>query len=343
MLYVTTRNSSDMFTAFRALSESRGPDGGFYIPYKLTPFSREEVVSLAQFSSNQRIARILERFLGIRLSETFLDLHIGRYPVQLSTMGYRIGVGEIWHNCDSHFSRLVEDIGSMLQLKEKRHTPLLELVVRVATLFALYGEILHGGHLDTEDPFDVSVVSGNFFGPLSAWYARELGLPVENIICCCNENNGLWNLIYHGELRTDTVCVNTIVPEADVTVPDGLECLIRTCCGSQEVQHYLESIRAGRMYCPDNYFESLRKGFHVSVISDAAILRAIPNVFSTSGTVLAPSGALAYSGLLDYRSRTGESRFGLVITERGPQTDIDNLARSFCVSPSEVREWLKKM
>ena len=343
MLYVTTRNSSDMFTAFRALSESRGPDGGFYIPYKLTPFSREEVVSLAQLSSNQRIALVLERFLGIHLSETDLDLHIGRHPVRLSTMGYRIGVGELWHNCDGCFRRLVEDIGSMLQLREKCYTPLLELVARVATLFALYGKLLNGGHLDIEDRFDVSVVSGNFFGPLSAWYARELGLPVENIICCCNENNGLCNLIYHGELRTDMMCVNTIVPEADITVPDGLECLISTCSGSHEVQRYLEMIRTGRMYCPDNYFESLRKGFHVSVISDAGILRAIPNVFSTSGTVLAPSGALAYSGLLDYRSRTGESRFGLVITERGPQTDIDNLARAFGVIPSEAKEWLKKM
>ena len=314
MLYVTTRNSSNTFTAFRAASESRGPDGGFYIPYKLIPFSRKEVVSLAQLSSNQRIARILERFLGIRLSEADLDLHIGRYPLRLSTMSYRIGVGEVWHNCDGLFHRLVEDIGDMLRLEEKHHTPLLELVVRVATLFALYGELLHRGRLDIDECFDVSVVSGNFFGPLSAWYAREMGLPVENIICCCNDNNGLWNLIYHGELRTDMVCINTIVPEADVMVPDGLECLVSACCGNQEVLRYLELIRAGRMYCLDNYFESLRKGFHVSVISEAGILHTIPNVFSTCGTVLSPSGALAYAGLLDYRARTGESHFGLVIT-----------------------------
>ena len=33
MLYVTTRNNNDVFTAQHALAENRGADGGLYIPF----------------------------------------------------------------------------------------------------------------------------------------------------------------------------------------------------------------------------------------------------------------------------------------------------------------------
>ena len=60
---------------------------------------------------------------------------------------------------------------------------------------------------------DISVVCGNFDLPMSAWYARAWGLPIGNIICCCNENGNLWNLIHHGQFRQDPVSVRTGTPE----------------------------------------------------------------------------------------------------------------------------------
>ena len=48
MLYVTTRIGEDAFTASRALAESRGPDGGFYVPMRLPRFNRDQIVELGQ-------------------------------------------------------------------------------------------------------------------------------------------------------------------------------------------------------------------------------------------------------------------------------------------------------
>ena len=343
MLYVTTRSNSESFTSFRAISEIRAPDGGIFIPLKITPFNREELIALTKLSINQRLARILTRILGLPVSGVDLDLHIGRNPVRLVTMSHRFGVAETWHNPEGCFGGLVKDIGKVFGLETEVNTPCLQMSVRIAALFAVYGELLSRGILEEGMRFDISTVSGDFYGPMSGWYARELGLPIENIVCCCNENNGLWNLFYHGEFRTDQVCVNTGIPEADVTVPDGLECLVNACCGPQEAVRYLDAVRSGRLYCTDEYFDSLRSGFHVSVISEPGIMRTVPNLFSTSGTVLSSSGALAYAGLLDYRSRMGVGRFGLVLSDRSPENDCINLAKAFGVSVSDMREWLKKM
>lgn len=343
MLYITTRNNLDTYTAHRAVTEARGPDGGIFVPYKIVTFSEEELLSLGTISFNQRLAQVLGRLLGIRSSGWDLDLYIGRYPVRLNKMSHRIAIAETWHNSDGNFHRLVENIGKILPTETECCTPWLEMSVRIAVLFAVFGELLSKGLLEADTRFDISLISGDFFGPMSAWYAREMGLPVENIVCCCNENSSLWNLIYHGEFRTDQVCINTGIPEADVTVPDGLECLVSACCGTQETQRYLETVRLGRMYCATDYFERLRRGFHVSVISEPAVLRTIPNVFSTSGAVLSSAAALAYAGLLDYRARTGESRLGLVLADRGPETDIDNLAKAFHVSSREMQDWLNRI
>ena len=41
MLYVTTRNNRDAYTARRALTENRGPDGGFFVPFREPVFTPE--------------------------------------------------------------------------------------------------------------------------------------------------------------------------------------------------------------------------------------------------------------------------------------------------------------
>ena len=41
MLYVTTRNNRDAFTAQRVLTENRGPEGGLFLPFREPLFSEE--------------------------------------------------------------------------------------------------------------------------------------------------------------------------------------------------------------------------------------------------------------------------------------------------------------
>ena len=40
MLYITTRNNYDAFTAYRTLGEGRGPDGGLFVPFQMPHFDR---------------------------------------------------------------------------------------------------------------------------------------------------------------------------------------------------------------------------------------------------------------------------------------------------------------
>ena len=64
MLYVTTRNNRDAYTAQRVLRENRGPDGGLYVPFREPVFSREEIDDLKEKSFHQCVAEVLNRLFN---------------------------------------------------------------------------------------------------------------------------------------------------------------------------------------------------------------------------------------------------------------------------------------
>lgn len=337
MLYVTTRNNRDAFTAQRALRENRGPDGGLYLPFHVPKFSSEKINALAEKSFGQNVADILNLLFQTKLTNWDVDFCIGRYPVRIESLRHRILIAETWHNPQWKFDWVTANLTNHLCDAYEIPGDWVKIAVRIAILFGVFGELKR---LDIHNA-DISVVSGDFSLPISAWYAREWGLPIGNIICCCNENNGLWDLICHGQFRTDTVSMPTITPEADVALPEDLERLICGCGGTQEVEHYLEVCRRGGMYCPDDaVLARMRKGMFVSVVSSKRLETTIPSVYSTHGYVLSPSSALPYAGLLDYRAKTGETGYALVIADKSPVCDIPITARCLGVPEETLRKGL---
>lgn len=329
MLYVTTRNNQDAFTAQRVLQDRRAGDGGFYVPFRLPVFTETEITAFGEKSFNKCVAEILNLLFNTRLTGFDLNLAVGRYAVRLQTLNTRIIMAESWHNPQWLFSCLSQDLMDLV--RGEKAAPIsgewAEIGVRIAVLFGIFGELMRHDMASIEKKVDVSVVAGDFSAPMSVWYARAMGLPVGNIICACNENGNLWNFICHGQLKTDGVAVPTVTPEADIVVPAGIERLIYAVGGCDEVQRYLEALRLGKTYyVEEKLLHRLRQGIYVTVTSQQRILETIPNVYATHDYILSASSALNYIGLQDYRARTGECRNALILTEKSPRSDASLVA-----------------
>ena len=333
MLYITTRNNRDAFTAQRALRENRGADGGMYLPFRAPSFAPGDLDALAGMPFGQRVAEVLNRLFQTKCTGWDVDFCVGRSAVRLSPLGRRILAAEVWHNPGWSYDRMARELSELLG--QEKPEGWLKIALRIAVLFGIFGE-LHNAGMETAD---VAVVSGDFSAPISAWYARQWGLPIGNIVCCCNENSELWNLLSHGQLRTDGISTPTIVPEADAALPEQLERLIYEAGGTAEVARYLEVCRRGGVYAPsDAVLEKLRKGLCVSVVSSRRIQETIPSVYRTHNYVLSPGSALAYAGLMDYRAKTGQSRCAVVLAEKSPACDGDVTASALGISPEELRD-----
>ena len=176
---------------------------------------------------------------------------------------------------------------------------------------------------------------------MSAWYARQWGLPVGNIVCCCNENNSVWNLICHGQLRTDDISLETCVSRADIVIPEELERLVCECADIQEMEDYLGCCQTGRTYFPEEgALAKMREGLYVSVISSDRIPKTISGVYASHQYLLTPESALVYSGLQDYRAKKGQLRQAVVMTNRSPVCEASAVAKALGADPAKIKDYL---
>lgn len=343
MLYVTTRDNREAYTANKALTENRGPDGGFYVPFRMPKFTREQIESLKEKSFGQCVAEMLNQLFGTHLTAWDVDCTIGRSPVRVNVLTQRILIGESWHNLDWDFQRTVSGLLELMTGKKEAEPSDWTLIgIRIAVLFGLFGKLMRKELVSVKNPMDIAVLSGDFSGPMAVWYAREWGLPIGNIILCCNDNNNPWELLHHGAIRTGAVAVKTSTPEGDYVVPTDLERFVCECGGVREVNRFVEDCHLGRMYVPSEFvLENMRKGMYASVVGQSRVASAIPNVYSSHGCILEPYTALVYSGLMDYRARTGEGRNAMILSEKGPGAVMDVTAEAMGISVEELRDLLK--
>lgn len=334
MLYVTTRNRQDTVTANHALTQNRDTGGGLYVPLHFPKLSEQYRRQLSGVSFGQCVAEMLNLFFSTKLTGWDVDFSIGRYPVRMEELGYRILMAETWHNPDRQYQRLEDNMRQLLQAQTDLPGNWVSIVIRMAVLAGILGNL----EITGMDTVDIAAVSGDFTVPISAWYLKKMGFPIGNIICCCNENNVFWELICNGQMRTDGLSISTMIPEADVTLPVNLERLISDCGGAAEAERFMNCCRTGVAYsASEQMLRQVRQGLFVSVVSTSRVETTIPNVYKTHHYVLSPASALAYSGLLDYRTKTGITKKAIVLCDKNPICDAAPVAKAMEIPVAELK------
>ncbi len=344
MLYATTRSQNDVYTAYKAIHLDCAPDGGLFVPFKLPQWDRNDLLALKQQSFGGTVAQILNSFFSCGLSSWDVEFAIGRNAVKLESVHHRVTVAEVWHNEKWHLEHLVQTLSDMIRKEAvgDRPTGWMEIVVSVAVLFGVFGECLQRDQTLLDTPVDIAVATGSFTLAMAAWYAKKMGLPIYNIVCGCNANGSVWDLVHRGEMPTGGTAVKTLAGDGDVTVPKNLERLISGTLGVRENLRYLQCCAEGSLYAPPReQFEQLRQGVFASVISDQRIRSLIPSVYQTSGYIFGPYGALAYGSLMDYRAKTGEGRKAILLTDRSPICDGDTVAQAMDITVTQLQQKLR--
>lgn len=343
MLYATTRSKNDVYTAHKVIHHDCAGDGGLFLPLTLPKLDAEAISALQHKSFGQNMADILNIFFSCGLTGLDLEFAIGRNPVQVVGLNNRLVVAEAWHNSHWKFDYIVQSISDQMRKEEQRQIPgnWVNVAVRIATIFAIYGSLLANGQVSVNLPLDIAVTAGDFATPIAAWYSRQMGLPVGNIIIGCNVNGAAWELLHRGQLNTSATAVKTCTPESDFVIPRNLERLIHVTMGQEETDRFSQCCHTGSTYIADEQtVQKLREGMFASVISDNRVRSVIINVYRNSGYILSPYAALAHGSLSDYRSKTGESRTALLLSERSPVRDDSFVAHCMDISVPELEKLL---
>lgn len=316
------------------------------MPMRLPRLDKQQLRQLAQNSFSQNVADIINLYFGTNLDSWSVEFAIGRYPVKNVSIGSREIVAEVWHNPLWKFERLVRGIEKAIrQSDDVRNvsSDWLMIASRMAVLCGIVGDLMAQGRISSGEVIDIAYPCGNFSGPMAAWYAKQMGLPIGTILCCCNDNNGVWNLLHKGQIRTDAQPVSTVTYQCDVMAPVGLERLIFANLGIKSANAFADVVRnGGTFYLEPAEQKELRDCMYVPVTGSKRLESAVKSLYNSCGYPADVYTALCYSGMMDYRSVTGEGRQVLIISEESPVYSLPYLARCLKTTPNELKSRIEQ-
>lgn len=302
MLYVSTRNPADTYTAYRALHEDIAPNGGQYVPFHLPVFTREELAKFNNQTFSATVAQILNLFFGSNLSSWDVESVIGKTPATTVMVGQRLRIAELWHNPEGNSAYIFNRLYKLMTQLDMPPVGWAVIAIKIALLFAVC--------CTAEQPlnhFDIAVNADDFSEMTAVLYSKGMGLPVNISICACNENSSVWDFVNKGEFSTG---MNT---------PKYFECFLYKCFGAQQVQSYLNAYENKAIYHIDEATQqTLIESMFASVVSDSRVNTVITSMLSSNQYALDSNAAFAYGALQDYRASIGISNETLILSKQRP-------------------------
>ena len=318
MLYITTRNKIDSFTAYKALRDGFAPDGGQFLPILMPSLSKEKVQSLMEMSFCDAVAYLLNVFFQANLTGWDVEFVVGKKPLKFASVGRKITVVEFWNNADQGMEDFINRIYLRLCNNDfacGKAKGWALIAIRIAFLFGAFALL----HQEQVQIMDVAVTGKDFDNMMAVWYARKMGLPIGLILCGTNDNRGLWDLINKGQIDTGAPLVHTNTPDMDNTMPLAIERLVYEIAGREEALSYLQKAKNRDVYrLPEHIRMHLAQGLVSSVVGENRVTDMINSVYRTHGYFINPYLAISFSTLQDYRAKTGENRMTLLISENAP-------------------------
>ena len=82
------------------------------------------------------------------------------------------------------------------------------------------------------EQINVVVPTGNFGNILAAYYAKNMGVPIDKLICASNDNKVLYDFFRTGTYDRNREFILTTSPSMDILISSNLERLIYKIAGA---------------------------------------------------------------------------------------------------------------
>jgi threonine synthase len=154
-----------------------------------------------------------------------------------------------------------------------------------------------------DTPVRFSVPSGNFGNAFAAYAAREMGLPVDQLIIGTNVNDILTRFFDSGDLAMATV-QRTISPSMDIQLSSNFERLLFDLYDRDgaALADAMKSFRAeGRLSVGDNRWKRVRALFNARRIDDDRTRAEMDRVYRETGDIIDPHSAIGVAAARDAR------------------------------------------
>lgn len=209
-------------------------------------------------------------------------------------------------DCQSSVKELFADASFADHLLKEHNTKLTSansinwgrLMPQIVYYVSAYAELVKAGEIDLGDLVDVCVPTGNFGNILAAYYAKQLGTPLDMLYCASNENNVLTDFINTGvydiSSRDFTL---TPSPSMDILISSNLERQLFEVTGRDHarINEWMKQLSTSRKYTVDKEtFANIRAQFAADFCNNEDCLKRIHATYQDHGYLMDPHTAVAY-------------------------------------------------
>ncbi|MBP7176252.1 MAG: threonine synthase [Thermoclostridium sp.] len=195
------------------------------------------------------------------------------------------------------------------------------LVPQIVYYFSAYVELIKDGTITPGEKINFVVPTGNFGNILAAWYAKDMGLPVNRLICASNGNNVLTDFIIQGVYDKRRDFYKTLSPSMDILISSNLERLLYELSGKNAVmvQSWMKDLLEKGIYkVDDRTKERIQKVFWGGFSSDEETLSGIQGVYEDIGYVMDTHTAVAMDVYDKYVIKTGDLSQTVIVSTASP-------------------------
>jgi threonine synthase len=194
------------------------------------------------------------------------------------------GVKEMFHSKD-----LAERMNAKgYQFSSANSINIGRLVPQIVYYVYAYDQLLKQGEITCGEKMNVVVPTGNFGNILAAFYAKNMGLPIETLYCASNENKVLFDFFQSGTYDRKREFILTSSPSMDILISSNLERLIYRITGEDAAQTkvFMDALSSNGEYTITKEMMEKLSCFVGGYASEAETAANIKKVFDKAGYIM---------------------------------------------------------
>lgn len=194
------------------------------------------------------------------------------------------------------------------------------LVPQIVYYVYAYVKLLKKGQIKNGEKINVVVPTGNFGNILAAFYAKQMGLPIDRLICASNENKVLFDFFRTGTYDRNREFVLTSSPSMDILISSNLERLIYRIGGNdwKKNKEFMESLAGKGSYVITEEMQAQLADFYGNYADEEETVKTIHKLYHQTGYVIDPHTAVAACVYEKYKEETGDGKPAVIVSTASP-------------------------
>lgn len=194
------------------------------------------------------------------------------------------------------------------------------LVPQVVYYVYAYSKLLANEEITEGEKINVVVPTGNFGNILAAYYAKNMGLPIDKLICASNDNKVLFDFFSTGTYDKNREFILTTSPSMDILISSNLERLIYRIAGNDAVKNkeFMSSLTANGKYDITDGMKAELKDFYGNYASEAETADVIKDIYEKTGYIIDTHTAVAAAVSRKYLKDTNDTNKLVIASTASP-------------------------